>query len=228
MSTSILSWNIFANVINLDWRTEQICRLIKETSNDVVCLQEVLYNTWLIIDQMLVKPGHYVSVFKNPYENNTSGRAYGEVILVKPDVKLISKSFAVLMSSEGRTCSFVDIVNSAGTELRIGTAHLESGQTPRIKSLRDLQIKSIKEELTKKPNWIWVGDSNIRGSHPDFNNDFVTVPTWHENRFWAGKHSEAYDKTMTNQDVLSIVNIGADKIDNKWLSDHDGIIVTMQ
>lgn len=228
MSTSILSWNIFANVINLDWRTAQICRIIKETSNDVVCLQEVLYNTWLIINEMLVKTGQYVSAFKHPYENNTSGRAYGEVILVKSSVKLISKRFTVLMSSEGRTCSFVDIVNNAGIELSIGTAHLESGQTPHIKSLRDLQIQNIKSEFTKNPNWIWVGDSNIRGSHPDFNNDFGNLPTWHENRFWAGKHSEAYDKTMTNQDVLSIVNVGTDKIDNKWLSDHDGIIVTIK
>jgi len=228
MSTSILSWNIFANVINLDWRTEQICRIIKETSNDVVCLQEVLYNTWLIIEQMLVKTGQYVSAFKHPYENNTSGRAYGEVILLKSSVKLIAKSFTVLMSSEGRTCSFVDIVNTAGIELRIATAHLESGQTAHIKSLRDLQIQSIKSELTKKPNWIWVGDSNIRGSHTEFNNDFVDTPTWHENRFWSGKHSEAYDKTMSNQHILSIVNVGTVRIDNKWLSDHDGIVVTLE
>jgi endonuclease/exonuclease/phosphatase family metal-dependent hydrolase len=218
---SVISWNIFADVKNLEWRTVEIGRVIKSLSPDVVCLQEVLYMTFLVITNVL---DEYESVYENPYANNTSGRAYGEMILVKKTkISVVGKFFTPLVSSQGRAATFVDILTSDGKRVRISTAHLESGVDK--EHIRDKQVEKIEHCVKDAENWIWVGDSNYETHKDKFQ---CNLTTWYENRFWKGERTASYDKVLTNQTVREISLVGDFKVGEKWLSDHNGILVLIE
>lgn len=218
---SIISWNIFADPTDLQWRTAEIGQVIKSLSPDVVCLQEVLYMTFIVISKVL---DEYESVYENPYINNTSGRAYGEMILVKKNrVSVVKKFFTPLVSSQGRSATFVDILTSEGKCMRISTAHLESGRDR--EHIRDKQVEKIEECIKGAENWIWVGDSNYETHKDKFQ---CNMTTWYENRFWEGDRTASYDKVLTNQVVKDIKIVGDFKVGEKWLSDHNGILVLVE
>jgi endonuclease/exonuclease/phosphatase family metal-dependent hydrolase len=79
------------------------------------------------------------------------------ILLKKTKISLVKKFFTPLLSSQGRTATFVDILTGEGKCVRISTAHLESGAER--KHIRDKQVEKIEEYVKDAENWIWVGDS---------------------------------------------------------------------
>ena len=213
----ILSWNIFAGINDIEWRTKNIADRILKEDADIVCLQEVTYYTMLIIKAEL--SGIYETAYATVYDNNTSARVYGEMIFLKKGVELLHKFFISLpYSNEGKTATFVDVRIGRKT-FRVSTAHIDKDRLD--------QLDTILENLTSpSPNWIWVGDANIESSqhfHPA-----LDKPTWFENRFWAGKRTGRYDKIITNQEIDCVKEIGNEKIEDKWLSDHNGFVISIK
>lgn len=224
MTVDILSWNIFANITLLEKRTIEIAKKIMEEDVDVVCLQEVLYNTFLILNDVFKE--RYQSVYSNPYENNTSGRAYGEAIFVKKSrITVTDRFFTPLLSTQGRTATFVDVVIDDVRKLRISTAHLESA-TKSHETTRKIQIENIKTKLETTSDWLWIGDSNFEYISPYFI-EHTTGPTWFGNRFFNNTMVADYDRVMTNQKIVNFRQIGNEQVDGMWLSDHNGIICTV-
>ncbi len=77
----ILSWNIFAHNDNIEIRTNIICDNILKKDPDIVCLQEVLPQSWKVIKDRLEHC--YKLAFPHIYKNNSSARVCGEMILSK-------------------------------------------------------------------------------------------------------------------------------------------------
>lgn len=216
---SILSWNIFADPQNIEFRTAEIAKCALYLLPDVICFQEVLYQSSLILKDEL--NGHYDTVYDNPYINNTSGRAYGEMVFFKRcNVEVVNQFFITLYSSQGRTATFIDIA-VGDRQLRISTAHLESGEM--CENTRDIQIESIKNNLTQY-NWLWIGDSNYSSKKEWFSN-IGNNPTWFENRFWKGTRIASYDKVATDQKLHKVEFVGDKMVSDKWLSDHNGLLI---
>ena len=216
---SILSWNIFADPQNMEFRTTEIAKCVRVLLPDVICFQEVLYQSSLILTSEL--KDHYDTVYDNPYVNNTSGRAYGEMVFTKRcNVDVINKFFITLYSSQGRTATFIDIV-VGDRQLRVSTAHLESGEN--CENMRNIQIESIKSNLSPH-NWLWIGDSNYSSEKEWFSN-IGSNPTWFENRFWKGSRVASYDKVSTDQRLHKVEFVGDKMVSGKWLSDHNGLLV---
>ena len=213
----VLSWNIFYYLTDLHWRTRKIAEISNLENPDIICFQEVLPETGLILLDVLK---NYNSLYKTPSENNSLVREYGEMIFVKKEINIMNKFFVELPSKQGRTCTFVDL-HYEGDIIRIATAHLESLQQNDAKRID--QVNKIKEELIKVDNWIWIGDSNFEYTPEGFCN--FKEPTWHQSRFWDGSDTKCYDKILTNMNVGSFRLVGNEQICGKWLSDHDGIII---
>lgn len=218
---SILSWNIFADPQNMEFRTTEIAKCVSALLPDVICFQEVLYQSSLILKDGL--KDHYDAVYDNPYVNNTSGRVYGEMVFTKRcSVKVINKFFITLYSSQGRTATFIDII-VGDRQLRVSTAHLESGTS--CEKTRDIQLESIKTNLTPC-SWLWIGDSNYSSENEWFS-DIGSNPTWFENRFWKGTRTASYDKVSSDQTLCKVEFIGDKMVSGKWLSDHNGLLVAI-
>jgi endonuclease/exonuclease/phosphatase family metal-dependent hydrolase len=214
----IISWNIFFNIDNLEWRTRQICKKLLEYDADIICLQEVSYFSWVIIKELLCTK--YTSPFESPYKNNSGVRTFGEVILSK--IEIIDKGFYKLDSLQGRTCSWIDI----GLNIRVSTAHLESLKEKKYKDKRQKQMEMIKEH-NKDLSWIWIGDSNLEKGEKNEMYD-SGIDTYHANRFNEKlNYSYEYDKVWVSDDlrIKDFRVIGNEKVEDKWLSDHDGILV---
>jgi len=214
----IISWNIFFNIDNLEWRTRQICKKLLEYDADIICLQEVSYFSWVIIKELLCNT--YTSAFESPYKNNSGVRTFGEVILSK--IKIVDKGFYKLDSLQGRTCSWIDI----GLNIRISTSHLESLKEKKYKEKRQRQMEMIKEH-NKHLTWIWIGDSNLKKGEKNEMYD-SGINTYHANRFNEKlNYSYEYDKVWVSDDlrIKDFRVIGNEKVEDKWLSDHDGILV---
>ena len=214
----LISWNIFFNIDNLEWRTRQICKKLLEHDADIICLQEVSYFSWVIIKELLCDK--YTSAFESPYKNNSGVRTFGEVILSK--IEIVNKGFYKLDSLQGRTCSWIDI----GRNIRVSTAHLESLKDKKDKDKRQRQMEMIKEHNTAL-TWIWIGDSNLgKGEKNEMYES--GIDTYHANRFNEKLNcSYEYDKVWISEDlrIKDFRVIGNEKVDDKWLSDHDGILV---
>lgn len=223
MTLKIVSWNIFFKDFDYKWRINNICKEIISYNPDVICLQEVIPEFWDIIQTHFGK--EYENAYKHPFINNTSDRTYGEVILSK--IPIIKRGFFKLSSCQGRVNTWIDI-KSKQEYIRINTAHLESFQEDKYKQLRQNQIAHIEKENSGK--WIWIGDSNMRDD--ELNTMYKPIcdnkATYHHNRFlnYDGTSHLEYDKVWVNDiNVINWTKIGTKQIDNKWLSDHDGIMV---
>ena len=162
----------------------------------------------------------YTSAFESPYKNNSGVRTFGEVILSK--IKIVNKGFYKLDSLQGRTCSWIDI----GLNIRISTSHLESLKEKKYKEKRQRQMEMIKEH-NKDLTWIWIGDSNLEKGEK--NEMYESgIDTYYSNRFNEKlNYSYEYDKVWVSDDlrVKDFRVIGNEKVEDKWLSDHDGILV---
>lgn len=226
----ILSWNIFMRDYQYKWRIESLCKEIKTVNPDIICLQEVIPAFYDIIKQQL--PG-YSSAFIHPYKNNTTARAYGEVILSK--LPIISKGFYRLESEQGRVNSWIDVkVNDK--VLRVNTAHLESTEgfsnylLKKVKGIRQKQLSLIKSKNSESKHWIWIGDSNLLEdeNHEMFQSN---IPTYFSNRFSyifnevnPVYYTHSYDKVWINNVTLEKFHTLSAAKDQKYLSDHDGIV----
>ena len=219
----IISWNLFFNIESLEWRTKHICKKLLEYDADIICLQEVSYFSWVIIKELLCMK--YTSAFESPYKNNSGTRTFGEVILCK--IEILDKGFYKLDSLQGRTCSWIDIV-CEGKNIRVSTAHLESLNEKKYKDKRQLQMEMIKEN-NKDLSWVWIGDSNLgKGEKNEMYES--GIDTYHANRFNEMlNYSYEYDKIWISDDlkIKDFQVIGNEKVDDKWLSDHDGILVNI-
>lgn len=224
----ICSWNLFMNDYNFKWRIEEICNKISENNPDIICLQEVIPAFFDIVKNNL---SEYSSAFIHPYENNTTARPYGEVILSK--FPIISKGFDIMNSQQGRVNSWIEIeVNNS--IIRINTSHLESTESHKTyflnkaKDLRQKQLSHIKSINENNEKWLWIGDTNLLQDekHEMYNSN---ISTYFSSRFRDGNHTHSYtreyDKVWINNiDIVSFNTISA-ILNDSFLSDHDGLVV---
>jgi hypothetical protein len=182
-----------------------------EEGPDIILLQEVTHQAWLVIKTSM--PGYH-SAYEHPFINNTTQRAYGEVILYKEelaDCVTDRQFFPLRPSKEGRTCTVITVAG-----VQIATAHLEDGS----------QKSQIEERLKVRGGlWFFMGDMN------DDQLSIYGVPTWHGARFWDSDSDEARTLTypitnMTPDKDMYI--LGQEMVDGLWLSDHDGVVVCVQ
>jgi endonuclease/exonuclease/phosphatase family metal-dependent hydrolase len=196
-------------------RTIDICTMMKVEKPDVVCMQEV---TDYSIDYIrrVFPPSCWYYAFKHPYINNSTSRAYGEVIITQNPHS--DASWAVLPSTQGRVVTWV---NFGG--LSIGTGHLESFREN--SDLRSSQMNLIAEKGSK---WLWIGDCNMQ-KHETYSHDGVFEisgqhPTYFSNRFETGDYSDKYDRAFCKGVTVSF----SKQISIPTLSDHDIIIVDLE
>jgi hypothetical protein len=206
MSLKIASWNILADARDLERRTELICRRLMEEDPDIILLQEVTHQAWLVIKKSMAG---YSSAYDHPFINNTSQRAYGELILYKEelaDCVTDRQFFPLRPSKEGRTCTIITVAG-----VQVATAHLE-----------DIKQKSqIEERLRAREGlWFFMGDTN------DDQLSIYGVPTWHGARFWDRDEVRTLTYPITNMMPDADMSvIGQEKVEGMWLSDHDGVVV---
>lgn len=228
MSLKIISWNLFMHDFDFSWRIENICKQISSHNPDIICLQEVIPEFWIIIKKHFPT---YLSAYAHPFTNNTTDRCYGEVILSK--LPIIDKDFFQLRSYQGRVNTWIDVkhVKHNNEIIRVNTSHLESFREDKYKKMRQIQLFQIEKANETKDKWIWIGDSNIRDDekHSMYIPSGTDTATYHHSRFWKDESYEMeYDKVWTNNvTVTNWSKIGTEKIDDKWLSDHDGLLVTI-
>ena len=224
----VCSWNIFMKDYNFKWRIEEMCKKILLHNPDVICFQEVIPAFFDIIKNNLLE---YSSAFIHPYQNNTTARPYGEVILSK--LPIIAKGFDTMKSGQGRVNSWIEIeVDSV--IVRINTAHLESTESHteyclnKAKNIRQEQLAHIKSINKSNKHWLWIGDTNLMEdeNHEMYNSN---VDTYFSNRFRKGEYRNSYnreyDKVWVNN--INIVNFNSISgvLADGLLSDHDGLIV---
>lgn len=206
MALKIASWNILADARDLERRTELICRRLMEEDPDIILLQEVTHQAWLVIKKSMAG---YSSAYDHPFINNTSQRAYGELILYKEelaDCVTDRQFFPLRPSKEGRTCTIITVAG-----VQVATAHLE-----------DIKQKSqIEERLRAREGlWFFMGDTN------DDQLSIYGVPTWHGARFWDRDEVRTLTYPITNMMPDADMSvIGQEKVEGMWLSDHDGVVV---
>lgn len=225
LTLKLVSWNIMFSFDSYDFRTRNICKIVKKNTPDIICFQEVVPQTWDIIKELLLD--EYESIYNHPFINNTSDRCYGEVILTrKSTVIVLDKNYKLLRSCQGRVNTWVDIRiknDKKEREYRINTGHLESYNSQKYKDLRQKQLDEI-EEINKGKTWIWIGDSNL-GDDEDNRGMFWVNYTFFSNRFYQGEYMAKYDKIWLSNNMLFLecFNLGDTVVDGQWLSDHDGI-----
>ena len=210
----IASCNIFMGE-DQESRTIAICSMMKGEKPDVICMQEV---TDYSIDYIrrVFPPSCWYYAFRHPYINNSTSRAYGEVIITQNPHS--AASWAVLPSTQGRVVTWVDF-----GDLSIGTGHLESFREN--SDLRSSQMNLIAEKGSK---WLWIGDCNMQ-KHETYSQDGVLEisgqhPTYFSNRFETGAYSEKYDRAFCKGVTVSF----SKQISIPTLSDHDIIVVDLE
>ena len=115
----VCSWNICMQDYNYKWRIDLICDKILNENPDVICFQEVISSFFDIIKKKLPE---YSSVFSEIYENNTTERAYGEVILSKNPIIYSKES----NKKKPLTNTAKQEINIGDKIVRINTSQLES------------------------------------------------------------------------------------------------------
>lgn len=222
MKTSImkiLSWNIFINHINYQLRIDGICKELININADIVCLQEVTFNTYKILMKNL-KNLYYFS----EYDHND---IYTCVILIKNIlVKYIKCTYNYKLEGiENRKMIYIDLSNDIKDDndnddgiFRISTAHLEKNYC--IK-----QSKIIVDKLNEKKFWVWMGDTNMN-SDQEFQKCYRISdinPTYYSHRF--AEHFTKYPSMQCYDRCYSSNNIRNKTIHHKlpYLSDHDPI-----
>ena len=224
----ICSWNIFMRDYDYKKRIKLICDELRKEKPDIICLQEVIPAFFDIIQNEM---SEYTSAFIHPYENNTTARAYGEVILSK--IPIISKGFNKINSEQGRVNSWIEVCINNKT-IRINTGHLESTESftqyilKKTKNIRREQLLSIKEMNADCNHWIWIGDTNLLEDeeHEMYNSSINTYFSRRFNRKEnAQTYAHSYDKVWLNNINLEQFYTISGEINNICLSDHDCICV---
>jgi len=219
-SLSILSFNIFFDKINLKERTEKICSKILDIKADIVCLQEVIYNSYEIIREKLNNE-YVLSYFYKDY------REYFEIILVKNKKVQMSGSFK-FHSYQNRGLSWIVI-----EDILVCTSHLES--LSNNKKIRNTQLNQLFNFTQRYENWIFIGDTNCEDNDeildilPEDSHIENFEDTWFAERFFGNNKTKDYDKAIVSNNLIVInkQNIEAKK-DNIWLSDHNAILIEVE
>jgi|TARA_B110000261_G_C13083613_1_gene356911 exonuclease III len=218
---------------NYKWRIDLICDKILNENPDVICFQEVISSFFDIIKKKLPE---YSSVFSEIYENNTTERAYGEVILSKNPI--ISKGFDKITSNQGRVNSWVEI-NIGDKIVRINTSQLESTENytksmlKKVMGVRQEQLSDIKRNNSNNEYWLWIGDTNLleEEEHEMFNS---SINTYFSNRFTVkdkkvSVYKHTYDKVWVNKlGINYLYTLNGFGRDCYYLSDHDGLSICIQ
>jgi len=198
-------------------RTTKLLDIIVKYDPDIICLQEALP----CLTENESKLEQYISPFSHVYVNNTSIRAYGERIFVKKNYKITEKGYKALRSYQGRVLSWI-IVN----DIFIGTFHLESN-FPNQKT-REKQIEDCLKIATKsnKEKFVFIGDTNFSNSESfpnEWKDPFIDkpIPTFHHSKkIYSARYDRAYIKNIEISDKIVI--------SSSELSDHDGIMITIE
>lgn len=219
----ILSWNIWAHNHNIEIRTNIICDYILEKDPDIICLQEVLPQSWKIIKDRLEHC--YKLAFPHIYKNNSSARVCGEMILSK--LPIVDSGFHCLSSYQGRVNSWIK-VKVDNTTIVVNTGHLESFRKINSHKLRQKQLDQIYNQNEHNEHWLWIGDTNLE-SNENKRDIYLPEPTFYANRLFHTRNLEAnYDGVWLHGVKLSSWSKikGIDGDDN-LLSDHDGIYIEL-
>lgn len=176
MKLKILSWNIWFDSPDF----VSICKFLKESPADIVCLQEVSDDPKLDVISFMTKFG-YNYVFTQAATANIHGKKYGNAIFSK--YALTNKSDHVLSNEKSR--------NAIGTDIKIGNLVLHVFSTHLIhdhQQSSDIQKEQIQKLIKILPHekTIVMGDFNAT---PEsfavqsmekvlINTDPANTPTW--------------------------------------------------
>jgi endonuclease/exonuclease/phosphatase family metal-dependent hydrolase len=148
----ILSWNIWFESFAYDIRMEMIFTVIKETSPDVICLQEVLPKTI----PMIMHQSWYSEYDISDPGTGQSVEPYGVVLLVKKKLhaKFKVHPFPTEMARQLLTAE----ITKDGETILVGTVHLESLN---YHNVREQQLEVCQKVFRNYKNVILCGDFNF-------------------------------------------------------------------
>lgn len=229
----VINYNVMFNPEYLPYRHKALIKLLNANKADVVCLQEVRTElvSWFI-DKLAP---NYIPVNK---ELLPIGRAYGEMIFIGTNVKLLSSDCFALESKMGRALLHAEIQRGS-TIYNIITFHFESLN---CKKYRQQQICTLWLRTVGLPNVICCGDTNMTDAEQyqipaNFLDAWKQTDkktgeyTYYGDRFWGNQSKQRYDK-MWYSNTLQLDGFGI--LGNKpigpgvWISDHDGLYGSFQ
>eukprot|EP01064_Diplonema_japonicum_P018315 TRINITY_DN2700_c0_g2_i2.p1 TRINITY_DN2700_c0_g2~~TRINITY_DN2700_c0_g2_i2.p1 ORF type:complete len:326 (+),score=54.30 TRINITY_DN2700_c0_g2_i2:29-1006(+) len=175
----VVSYNIWFDQLAFDSRTNAIIKILRETTADVVCLQEVTPSSWgILVNNPFIRSTFYAA---DPHAEHLGH--YGVAILSRYPIESAG-SWPFENTSMGR--SLLEIVISVkGEKIRIGCVHLESLNNPGRRRDQLLLCTKILENGFSGKGMILCGDFNF-DSKRNFNpaatpleNDILrSIPSW--------------------------------------------------
>jgi endonuclease/exonuclease/phosphatase family metal-dependent hydrolase len=231
---SVLTFNIMFNKPLFWERFEELLNTLETLDFDVICLQEVLSILLPLLQKRLTN-------YNLANTNLIPEKSYGELILVRKEIELISVFYTPLQSIMGRILLQTKIKKNQ-SEYNICTFHFESyvGPTYPAAQVRQSQIKEMWKSIHDNGSFIFCGDTNmndyeecklplniidswVQAGKPNFGKY-----TYFANRFWNYNGQKRFDKIFytNNLNLIGFGILGNDPIvKNKWLSDHNGVYV---
>lgn len=223
------------NDIILQERHHVLVALLAKNNPDVICLQEVLSKLtgWFILS---LEPKGYIPVCSTLVPSH---RTYGELIFVRKEMVVLKYAHVPLPSIMGRQLFHAQIYFNS-VVYNIVTFHLESMNNAKR---RGEQLGILWERFGNLPNAIFCGDSNLKEGEEDrapknvydvysHTEGDIGKYTYWGYRYWDNEMKERYDRMWCSKNisVRSFGVLGNDPIESlqdKWISDHDGLIVTL-
>lgn len=225
----ILSWNLMFNHPQpLKDRINTFKSFIPKDVS-VMCFQEVLKSDVELISTSF--PNYNVFPRKGKYD-------YGQIILVKKNIQVISSEIIPLPTTQNRVANKITI-STSGKTLDVITLHLES--MPYNASLRMQQMILISRYIDKPT--VICGDVNMNSKEISFFKGLVDMDpngpaTYFGGRFGKINSKKRYDRVYSNFSIAGLEYIGAVLNPNdleypgtnvreksSFLSDHDGMII---
>lgn len=254
----IITWNVWFDKFQFNRRFEEISRILKDLSADVICIQEATpaFVKLLIQEPWIRRDGYFISDI-----TGDSVDPYGNLMLTKLPV-MEFKMYQFPTSKMQRNVLVADLpVGSFGEsystfrgKLTVGTTHLESMTSNT--AIRKDQLKFATHVLKKNPNTLITGDFNFCGDWEEnslIDKSFVDVwpelipaetdrghtmeefgpfPSWRPDRILLRSEKNIFEP-------VSISRVGMDEIDYSDLdidlfgrvktpSDHFGLVAQIK
>ena len=231
---SVISYNVMFNEEYLEQRHKALLKLLKDTSADVICLQEVLAPLvdWFVRELADI----YTPVIT---KLQPAGKSYGELIFVKTETtSALEYQCLDLGGKMGRALQHVKVEHNK-VIYNVMTFHLESMNCKKVRREQLSKIWDYADDLT---NVICCGDTNQTDKETSDLPDNVCDAwkqtdrkigeyTYYSGRFWDGDRKQRYDKVWYSND-LTLCGFGI--LGNKpitkgvWISDHDGLYALLK
>ncbi len=233
---NILTFNTFFDGPDYLNRINFVIKDSKERNIDILCLQEVLFNTYdgldiyLTVKRLLILYGYnyvYVDDVTKIYGLVIASRTQSiDYTYITYDVSVMDRGFQHIRFKTNE--KIINIINT----------HLES--TFQFQSTRNKQLTQLKKYITSQniqESVLVCGDFNM--VYKDIfqfkgflkqETDFIT---WYGNRYHETNKSSRFDKVYTGsrikvQNIQKVMNKPIENhLEKLYPSDHDGILISL-